>query len=429
MNKLSRFKLISSLIKITVFLGALVAVPNAYSKTEWGPGMIPVALAAPFTYGGVNFDPSFPTKWLCENGDGYCAKPYGSGYFTFTQDRVDCPIRTPYSLEYFGNPDHAGQLCPTHFQWNRDTNNDLYADILVETSHLNFTPGSPYVYSPYSGLQLNMPNQAFPYGGVPPQLGISANTLHSVEFEYRAATCVPTERPLNEYSNGRFIVNLSMWNPNQLTRSGTNGFDVTINLNSYTWSIPGFPGSIAQPGLPARWECENMNVKTPPGEGCGLTVMNIHAPDWQLTQTNWLDYKKAPYCSVQQHGIQPGTPFRKAKFDAKEIFQKLVNLGFITPEYLAGATYTGGIVGGIEFWGPALNQLHIKNYKVYTAAPYTLNQPVGRVLRAQDKNNIYYRNSSGQYCIYANDQHAGYPDKNTLPELTEFYNGGFPLCP
>ncbi len=429
-------------LKKSIVLGILLGSPYLsmanVGPVGFDPGMKKaVAYAYPFTLDETEFPATFTPKWICEGGIDQCQQNYASGYYSLTQDRIDCEIRTPFDAHHkFQNNPHSGAHCPSYFSWRRDQKGDLYSDLIVETSHLTYNPNNPsYIYVPYTGLQINAYTNVYP-GGLPFSDQIPIKTLNKIQFSYRAKACIPTDKPLSEYSHGRVTYYFAMYNTQgKTTLSGSNGLEVAINLSRYDWEQPEWmPGGVIEPGPKAGWECINQNNLPQPEGHCNRGTIQIDAPSWQLTDENWLQVTRKASCSVGVDGIKQNEPFREVTIDVKDILQSLINQGFVSPDYFDDAVYVGGILGGIEYWGPALVQSHVKGHTLFQGPAFTLEQPseeplpVGKVLLAGAGMNVFYRNQQGEYCRFVNDEHAGNPNKSQLPLIDEYVNSPI-MCP
>lgn len=331
----------------------------------------------------VGFDPGLnrpkalsntPTvQWICPAGEPCTPQAPETGYYNLVQDRAATDLSTGERTATFASGVNAGQPGVTRFQWLRGAGGPV-ADLLLGNTHLNEWRGVGQA-DPYAGLQYTAATNGYP-GGFRPEDTIPFSSIRYVHVRMRARACIPSDEP---YSSGRIISYLGGWSDTRPRRNGNHGAELALNLMRYMVTPDGRwqDGAIAEPGR-ARWECAYMNLFTHPT--CGAGAIDIDGPSWGVTRAEDLVVTRSNDCRADMEGIE-SQPFVDYVIDVPRMFTRLIREGLVDESFLESAHYSGGMMMGIEFFGPASVRTQLESYTIYRAeAPL----PFREVMRTMD---------------------------------------------
>ena len=178
----------------------------------------------------------------------------------------------------------------------------------------------------------------------------------------RTTSCKPP-RAQEPYSSGRILYYISAYNENKMRENGSKGLELAIGMHRFV-SNPErkwLDGGISAPGR-ARWECSFMNLFAHPT--CATSAVDVDAPSWGLSRADDLNFWTSNSCNADFHADQK---FEDYVIDVPRAILRLIDEGFIDLEYVNGAKYVGGILNGIELFGPAAIRSQVESHTIYKA--------------------------------------------------------------
>ena len=241
--------------------------------------------------------------------------------------------------------------CPYYFNWKRQ-GNDLIANLKIDT--LGFLVNK--TENIYLGIQTNNAGGA-PYYGLDFNNNYHAPKIENIDkisLKIRAKICY-TPKKDDIYRSGRIMYYFGWWNVEKQQRE-------TISLDIlHFWRPSGH-----KPG----WVTEYVNTeaelsgKTADDSDYNIRKHTIYVNGKALgviPESYDFYYDSTPNCSSS---IDNAT-WLQIDIPVKGLIKRLLQEGFIDKEILEGAKYSGGILGGIEFWGRNLVELEVKDHAIY----------------------------------------------------------------
>ena len=325
---------------------------------------------------GHSGDPAHPNavkeRWLCATPPCEPQQP-GTGYYNLVQDRINSDVRSNGYPAVFSSGTNAGKDAITTLNWNTE-NGAAVSDLHVSNLHLDWRaePG------PYAGIQMNYPMPSYPAGGVTPADVIPLNHIRYIHLKMRTTACKPP-RSVEPYSSGRILYYISSYNDSMERPNGSKGLEVALGLQRFM-STPDrkwLEGGISAPGR-ARWECGHMNLFAHPT--CGTSAVDVDAPSWGISKADDLNFWTSNSCNAN---FPTNQEFKDYVIDVPRLMLRLVDEGFMSVEYLKGAKYVGGILNGIELFGPAVIRSQVASHSIYKAeAPIDYGVVLGQMRNA-----------------------------------------------
>jgi len=328
---------------------------------------------------GHSGDPTSPNaireRWFCAAPPCPSQAP-GTGYYNFTQDAGNADVASAGYTAVFNSGANAGKDAITSFNWT-NLNGQIVSDLQMSNLHLDWRAER----GPYAGIQMEYPTQAYPTGGVTNADIVPLTSLRYIHLKMRTTACKPP-REVEPYSSGRIIYYMRSFNDNMERPNGNKGLEIALALQRFV-STPDrkwVDGGIAAPGR-ARWECSFMNMFAHPT--CQTSAVDVDGPSWGVSKADDLNFWTSQSCNAN---FPPNQEFVDYVIDVPRLMVRLMDEGFMSLEFLKGAKYLGGILNGIEFFGPAMVRSQVAAHTIYKAeSPIDYATVLGGMRAALDK--------------------------------------------
>jgi hypothetical protein len=311
------------------YLAASTAVPlllalSACGAHEGAESVEPLERAAqPLTARGWDPFLNTPNAWTVGKGHQFCVGGACSnpGHYTIGNGNgttTPCPVRGVGYDTYGPNG-----LCPNWFNWEWDSSVGRWKAHIISVPAVN--DGYQYV-----GLQQSI--QDFPFGDLSNQARWPrVATVHSVHIQVRARYCASS-------SNARLPYYFSWVSPSNRSIDG----QVSIDLLTYLGAPPA--PYMPDPGRSyTEWELASRSgAQTNPNM---LRTFEVNGPSWGVTPNNYSSSQLWCYSSINN------APWLDFSINIPAIISRLQQEGRLPTPLPSDLQYSGGILGGIEFWG------------------------------------------------------------------------------
>lgn len=271
---------------------------------------------------------------FCQGGA--CSSSLGYGLGSTSGEA--CKVRGAGYNTY----DSSGRLCPNWFNWEWD------ASVGRWKAHIISVPAPGQNGYQYVGLEqyVNGPVSAWDWNNTNHWPLVS--TVHSVHLQVRARYC-------NANSNGRLPYYFSWVVPGREDLKG----QVSIDLLTYVGAPPALP--MPDPG-PSQTEAYLASRAGAPVTADMYRTFEVNGASWGVTPNNYSSSQMWCYNSIND------APWLDFSINIPAILSRLQQEGRVPNPLPSGMKYSGGILGGLEFWGPAGGwaEMELRDHEIWT---------------------------------------------------------------